>query len=78
MTVEEFVKHINQKRLDSRNTTRWYGFIGEVDGHRVRVKGYKTWLQIFQVDNFNYSNPMDRKVGQFKEDLLKPFRGTII
>lgn len=74
MTVEEFVKHINKKRLDNKSTTRWYGFIGEVDGHKVRLKGYKTWLQVYLVDNVDHSNCMDRKVKDFKEDLLLPFK----
>jgi len=68
MNREEFVKEIKQKRI----TNGWYSFIGIVEGKVIKLKGFKTWLQIYTIDGIDNSNCMERTVTQFKEDLLKP------
>ena len=70
-TKDVFIKHIN--KLRTQNKGSWYTFTGVVDGKEVQLKGTDTWLQIYKVDGIDYSNPMQRKVKDFKEDLLKPF-----
>jgi hypothetical protein len=71
--VADFVKAINAKRLESG----WYFFVGTVCGKTVEIKGYATWLQIYQVDLVHYGNCSDRKVGQFKDDLMAPFEKKV-
>jgi len=67
--LKQFVKDINTSRLKSG----WYSFFGIVQGRQVELKGYNTWLQVYRVDGVNYGNCMDRKVGEFKSDLERPF-----
>lgn len=69
LLLHVFVKLIN----DKRKTKTWYTFEGIVEGKKVRIKGYKTWLQYYHVDGINYGNEMERKVKDFNEDLEKPF-----
>jgi len=69
MTFEEFVKEMKQKRL----TGSWYQFVGTVDGKSVRLKGYKTYLQIYEVDGIRYGGRMDISVKEFNEELKIPF-----
>ena len=71
--TNDFVKHINGLRL----LTGWFSFIGIVCGKNVEIKGYKTWLQIFRVDGINHGNCSDRKVGEFKHDLMVPFEKSV-
>ena len=68
MNREEFEKEIKHKRISGG----WYSFIGIVEGKVIKLKGYKTWLQIYTIDGIDNSNCMERTVTQFKEDLLKP------
>lgn len=72
MNIEynEFKAEINRKR----KAGGWYQFVGLVEGKQVRLKGYKTWLQIYSVDGISYGNPMDQKVGEFNEALYAPFK----
>ena len=69
MTFEEFVKEMKQKRL----TGSWYQFVGIVDGKSVRLKGYKTYLQIYEIDGIRYGGRMDISVKEFNEELKIPF-----
>jgi len=64
-----FTQEINKLR----KTGTWYQFTGIIDGKNIRIKGYKTWLQIFTVDNVDYSNCMDETVKKFNAALLRPF-----
>ena len=67
MDLQAFTKEIKQKRL----TGNWYSFIGSVNGKEVRLKGYKTWLQVYTINGIDNSNCMERSIKQFKEDLTK-------
>ena len=71
-TLVEFVRDVN----DLRKTGKWYQHVAMVGNKQVRLKGYKTWLQIYDVNGVNHANPMDRKVKEFNNDLLKPFYKT--
>ena len=71
MDYEDFINHINVMRR--RNKDKWYHWVGSVERKTVIIKGYGTWLQIFKVDSIDYSNPMERNVGEFKDDLEAPF-----
>jgi len=71
LSIDEFIKEINILRLKNKNN--WYQWTGTVDGKKVKIKGYKTWLQIFKVSGIDNSNPMERNVKQFKDDLQKAF-----
>lgn len=69
MTRQEFIDVINAKRKQDG----WYWLLDTVDGKRIHVKGYRTWLQRYTVDGIEYGNCCDRKVKEFQADLLKPF-----
>lgn len=64
-----FTKEIKERRL----TNKWYSYVGIINGKSIRLKGYKTWLQIYRVDGIDNSNCMDKNVTEFNHDLLKPF-----
>lgn len=70
MNFIDFSKEIKNKRL----TGSWYTFVGEVDGSSVRLKGYKTYLQIYEVDGIRYGGIMDISVREFNEELVQPFK----
>ena len=70
MNFETFKKRIN----DQRKTKTWYVFQDIVDGKFVRLKGFKTWLQIYEVDSIRYGNSGDVSVKQFNLDLEEAFR----
>ena len=71
ISVQEFVKQINQLRRNNKN--KWYYFLDTVEGKKVQLKGYNTWLQIYKVNGIDYSNCMDGTVKQFNTTLIKPF-----
>lgn len=72
MNVKDFIREINQLRLDNKEA--WYEWQGEVEGKSVRLKGYATWLQVFKVDGVSYfSDPVNTKVTVFKKELASPF-----
>jgi len=70
MNFESFKKLVNEKR----KTGGWYDFVGEVDGRQVRLKGYKTWLQVYEVDGVRHGGLMDISVGRFQDELAVPFK----
>jgi hypothetical protein len=70
MTKEEFYKLVNAKRIASKS---WYSFIGIVDNKSIRLKGFRTWLQVYEVDDVKYGGLMDISVKQFNQELEKPF-----
>lgn len=65
--IELFIKDINKKRLSGG----WYMFNGIVNNKSVVIKGYKTWLQIFKVNDYTVPCAMEISVKEFKELLLK-------
>ncbi len=65
MDKADFIKGINGKR----KTGQWYSFIGSVEGKTVRLKGYKTWLQVYTVNDIDYSGCMDISVKEFNSIL---------
>lgn len=66
----ELLQILKTKRLSGS----WYTFLGVVEDKSIRIKGYKTWLQIYKVNSIDYSNCMDRKVTEFVCDVLEPFK----
>lgn len=66
MTKEQFIKRLNQLRRISKG---WYELHDYVDNQFVKVKAYKTWVQILDVDGIKDSGPMDCTVKQFNEYL---------
>ena len=67
MTTQEFIKIINVLRLENKGG--WYQWCGEVNNHRVTLKGYGTWVQRLTIDNTIHSGNMDVSVKEFKEFL---------
>jgi len=63
----EFIQRVNACRLAAEGG--WYAWQGKVNNHWIRVKAYKTWLQIAECDGLKNSFPMDISVGKFKECL---------
>ena len=68
---KDFIKSII--KLKNGNKNKWYTFVGEVEGMKVKIKGYGTWLQIFNVDGTDYGNSSETSVKGFKELLAEPF-----
>ncbi len=71
LSADDFVKQVNKHRLSNKN--RWYQVCATVDGKQVKIKAFGTWLQIFLVGDFSYSNSMDETPTQFKRSLIAPF-----
>ena len=65
----DFIERVNACRKSSKDG--WYSWQGKVNDHWIRIKGYKTWLQIAECDGLKDSFPMDISVGKFKECLTK-------
>ena len=65
MKFEEFKKEVNQKRRNGG----WYQLIAIVEGKEVKLKGFKTWLQILKVDNMDCPSPMGLTVAAFNKHL---------
>jgi hypothetical protein len=63
-TKKGFIALINKKRLENKND--WYLFVGNVEGKKVIIKGFNTWLQRFAVDGVDHSNTMENSVSKFK------------
>ena len=63
----EFVTEIDSKRKSGT----WYTYLGNVNGKAIRLKGYKTWLQVFTVNGIDNSGCMDISVKAFKELLIQ-------
>ena len=73
MEVKQFVDAVNNLRLANRG--KWYWFNDTVGGKAVRIKAFGTWMQIYDVDDVDYANCMERSVAEFKSDLKSPFEG---
>lgn len=67
MDTETFVQTVNKIRL--QNKDKWYVFTGTVNGKSVQVKGYKTWLEVLNVDGIRYWSRIDATVTEFKSTL---------
>ena len=70
MNYKEFKEIIKKARKE--NKSKYYYFHGIVDNKNVKLKGYNTWLAIYNVDNVRYGSPMDIKVKKFDEYLDLP------
>lgn len=66
-----FSKLINDTRKENKD--KWYGFGGTVNGCRVVVKGFNTWLQLFTVNGLRQPAPMEISVKEFNQILSEPF-----
>jgi len=70
ISFEQFKKYVNIERKKGG----WYqAYNVSVDGKEVRLKAYKTWLQVYKVDGVDWSNCMGVSVKQFNQDLVAPF-----
>lgn len=61
----DFIKTVNSLRLANKNS--WYVWQGTVENKTVRLKGYKTWLQIFEVEGSRVPTVSDISVADFKK-----------
>lgn len=61
----DFIKTVNSLRLANKNS--WYSWQGIVNDKTVRLKGYKTWLQVFEVNGLCVPTVMDISVSDFKK-----------
>ena len=66
-TKEKFIKMLNKVRREDKN--KWYFVTAVVDGKEVKIKGYGTWLQIFKINEIDYSNVMEQSVKEFNNYL---------
>ena len=67
MKTDEFVKQINNLRLQNKN--KWYTYQGTVNNKNVALKGYGTWLQILRVDGLTVPTVSDISVTEVKQVL---------
>ena len=65
MNTQDFIKQVNALRL--ANKGKWYTWQGIVNNKTVRLKAYKTWLQIFEVDGLRIPTVMDISITDFKK-----------
>ena len=65
LNTTDFIKTVNQLRLANKNN--WYTWQGIVNDKTVRLKAYKTWLQIFEVDGLRIPTVMDISITEFKK-----------
>ena len=65
MQTKEFIKTINNKR----KAKGWYTFTGNVNDKDIRLKGFKTWLQVFSINGVDYSSTMGLSVKDFNSEL---------
>jgi hypothetical protein len=63
MKTELIIKHINELRKANKN--KWYS----LDIDNIKIKGYNTWLQVFDIDGVDYSNDMQSSVKDFNEHI---------
>lgn len=80
LTPEQFVARMNAARKRKENKGKWISGVVIVDGKYVEVKAYGTWLQIFRVDDVNYSGSMDILVRDYLTALAEPFeiKGRVV
>ncbi len=64
MTVKQFIDEANKARRASNGS--WWTMTATVNGELVRIKAYKTWVQIFERDGIRDSSAMDISVKAFK------------
>ncbi len=69
MKMNDFFDYINAMRKKHG----WYEYADHIDGKRIRVKGYKFWLQIYSVNGLDYSNCRGVSEEQYQKDLRRPF-----
>ena len=67
MNTSEFVKNVNALRLANKN--KWYTLQGTVNNVDFQIKGYGTWLQVFNICGINGSNVMEQSVKEYKQHL---------
>ena len=65
LNTTDFIKTVNQLRLANKNS--WYSWQGIVNEKTVRLKAYKTWLQIFEVDGLRIPTVTDISITDFKK-----------
>ena len=65
LNKSDFIKTINSLRLANKNS--WYMWQGIVENKTVRLKAYKTWLQIFEVEGLRVPTVSDISVSDFKK-----------
>lgn len=65
--VNELVKQVNKVRLANKNNWYQVSFENETSGQLTRIKCYNTWIQLSEKPLF--SNAMDMKIKEFKENL---------
>lgn len=71
MKFETFRKEVNDLRKSNKNN--WYQWVGDVEGKKVELKGFNTWLQIFTIDGVDHTGGMDISVKEFNNLLASAF-----
>ena len=77
--MNSIVERINTLR--KANSNSWYHLSFETVLNNtalfIRIKGYKTWLQVFDINGIDHSNNSDQSVKQFKLDIKNAVEYTI-
>lgn len=71
MNTEEFVKTVDALRKEAMKLDGWFCFNGLVNGKEVRLKSYKCWNQIIEINGMRDSGLYDLTVKAWKEELTK-------
>ena len=67
VSMKQFIKSINSKRKQGG----WYTYVGVVEGKNVSLKGYNTWLQVYNVNGVNCGGNMEVSVKEFNNTLAQ-------
>ena len=72
--LEETVSFANSTRLQNKN--KWYfihltGTDKEGNNIALKIKGFNTWLQVFQIGTIDNSNCMDQSIKHYKKHIEK-------
>jgi hypothetical protein len=67
--IADYLERLTAVRQGSQDG--WYYWQGPVNDHWLRIKGYKTWLQIAEQDGIKFSFGMDIPVKKWRENLVE-------
>ena len=77
--MNSIIERINTLR--KANNNGWYNLSWDLILNNtrlsIRIKGYKTWLQVFDINGIDHSNNSDQSVKQFKLDIKNAVEYTI-
>ena len=68
--IDNIIKDINKLRKNT--SSGWYTYHNY--DFNIRIKGYKTWLQIYEINGIDYGYVMDISVKDFNNYLFNSLK----